>query len=125
MRTESTPTADANGHSAKGSARKAATTNEAISNIAREFQNFVADIEDLIQSTTSLDGEDLSQARAKLHARVTAAKDSIQKIGHPLVDRARSTVKDAGSYVNQRPWQSVGMAVGVSLLVGYLLGRRG
>ncbi len=125
MRTESTQTVDANGHGAEGSARKAAATNRAIFSIAREFQNFVADIEDLIQSTTSLSGEDLTRAKAKLHARVAAAKDSVHKIGNPLVERARSTVKDADNYVHHQPWRSVGIAAGVSLLVGYLLGRRG
>jgi ElaB/YqjD/DUF883 family membrane-anchored ribosome-binding protein len=124
MHTESTQTLDANGHGAKASTRKGATPNGAISNIAYEFQNFVADIEDLIQSTTSLNGEDLALAKAKLYARVASAKESIQKISSPLVDRARSTVKGTDSYVHDQPWPAIGIAAAASLLIGYLLGRR-
>ena len=124
MHTESTHTLDANGRSAKPSTGKAATPNRAMSGIVLEFQNFVADVEDLIQSTTSLSGEDLAQAKANLHDRVVAAKDSIQKISSPLVDRARNSVKGADSYLHDQPWQAMSIAAGVGLLIGYLLGRR-
>jgi len=124
MNAESTQAIDANGYGAKASTGKAATDNGAIPSIAREFQNFVADLEDLIQSSTSLTGEDLARAKAKLHARVAAAKDSIREISSPLVDRARNTVKGADSHVHVQPWQSIGIVAGVSLLLGYLLGRR-
>jgi len=129
LHTESTHTLDANGRSAKESTGNATTPNRASSGIALEFQNFVADVEDLIQSTTSLSGEDLAQARASLHERVVAAKDSIQKISSPLVDRARNGLKGADSYLHDRPWQAMGIAAGVGLIIGYLLGsavaRRG
>jgi ElaB/YqjD/DUF883 family membrane-anchored ribosome-binding protein len=124
MNAESTQAIEANGHGAKAPTGKAATDNGAISSIAREFQNFLADLEDLIQSSTSLTGEELARARAKLHARVAAAKDSIREISSPLVDRARNTVKGADSHVHDQPWRALGIAAGASLLLGYLLGRR-
>ena len=122
MRTESTQSAERNGNGASRQDSKA-TIDTDISGIAREFQNLAADIEDLIQSNTSLTGEDLARAKAKLHARVAAARESVQRLGAPLIDRARNAVKDTASRVRAQPWQAIGVAAGASLLVGYLVGR--
>jgi ElaB/YqjD/DUF883 family membrane-anchored ribosome-binding protein len=122
MKAESTRTLDANGSSVSAQTE---ATEAAISSVAREFKNFVADVEDLIQSTTSLNGEDLARVKAKLQARVAAAKQSVQSIGAPLIDRARNTVRATDGYVREQPWQALGIVAGASLLVGYLVGRRG
>jgi ElaB/YqjD/DUF883 family membrane-anchored ribosome-binding protein len=124
MHAEAARGPDANGSSASD-AIESETTESAISSVAREFRNFVADMEDLIQATTSLNGEDLVRAKAKLQARVAAAKQSARRIGAPLVDRARNTVRATDGYVHEQPWQAIAIAAGASVLVGYLLGRRG
>jgi len=123
MQAPSTRTLDANGSSANANETEA--TEAAISSVAREFKNFVADMEDLIQSTTSLNGEDLARVKAKLQARVAAAKESVQDIGAPLIERARSTVRATHGYVREQPWQAIAIVAGASLLVGYVVGRRG
>jgi ElaB/YqjD/DUF883 family membrane-anchored ribosome-binding protein len=123
MQAPSTRTLDANGSSANANETEA--TEAAISSVAREFKNFVADMEDLIQSTTSLNGEDLARVKAKLQARVAAAKESVQDIGAPLIERARSTVSATDGYVREQPWQAIAIVAGASLLVGYVVGRRG
>ena len=123
MQAPSTRTLDANGSIANANETEA--TEAAISSVAREFKNFVADMEDLIQSTTSLNGEDLARVKAKLQARVAAAKESVQDIGAPLIERARSTVRATDGYVREQPWQAIAIVAGASLLVGYVVGRRG
>jgi len=123
MQAQSTRSLDANGSSANATETEA--TEAAVSSVAREFKNFVADMEDLIQSTTSLNGEDLARVKAKLQARVAAAKESVQSIGAPLIERARNTVKATDGYVHEQPWQAIAIVAGASLLVGYVVGRRG
>jgi ElaB/YqjD/DUF883 family membrane-anchored ribosome-binding protein len=125
MQAESLRAPDANGSSASAPITEPESAEGAISGVAREFQNFVADMEDLIQSTTSLNGEDLARAKAKLQARIAAAKESVQRIGAPFIDRARNTVRATDGYVHEQPWQAIAIAAGASALVGYLLGRRG
>jgi len=122
MQTEATQTGEPNGDGAWPQASKATADAES-SGIEREFRNLVADIEDLIQSNTSLSGEDWGRAKAKLHARVAAAKESVQKLGTPLIDRARNAVRGATSRVRKQPWQAMAIAAGASLLIGYFAGR--
>lgn len=90
------------------------------SGVTQEFHNFVADVEDLVSKTTSLTGEDLTRAKAKLVARVAAAKESLQEISSDLVQRARKT----NSYVHDQPWQAIGIGAAVGVLLGFVLGRR-
>ncbi len=127
MPTDSTQALEANGHSAVPSDHGAASTHAGMSRIAREFQNLILDIEDLMQSTTSPGQDDVNVARAKakLHARVAAAKESVQRIGVPLAGRARNAISNVDGFVRERSWQVLGVAVVAGLLGGYLLGRAG
>jgi ElaB/YqjD/DUF883 family membrane-anchored ribosome-binding protein len=41
-----------------------------------------------------------------------------------LVAQARDAARETDRYVRQNPWQSIGIAAGVGLLIGVLIGRR-
>lgn len=92
--------------------------------VSREVHSFLADIEDLIVSTTSLTGEDLARAKAKLAERVAAAKQSVEEMGGVIADRARKTATATDQYVHAKPWKAVGISAAVGLLIGLLLAPR-
>ncbi|MBF8293296.1 MAG: hypothetical protein HW392_2123 [Steroidobacteraceae bacterium] len=119
MQTKSSiPESEANGQSA------AATVDRAPSGVSGEFQNFIADVEDLIKATTSLTGEDLARAKTNLSERVAAARKSVEGIGGEIADQARDAVKTTNSYVHEHPWQAVGIGAALGLLLGVTLARR-
>lgn len=92
--------------------------------VAAEFQSFLADVEDLIQATTSLTGQDLVQARAKLAARVSAARESVEGLGDAAVDRARETAKFTNDWVSENPWPAIGIGAALGVMLGFVLARR-
>jgi len=102
----------------------AATNDHAPSGLAREFQDFIADVEDLAKATSSLTGEELARARAKLGKRVAAAKESVEAIGGAISDRAQNAARTTDSYVREHPWQAVGIGAALGLLLGVTLARR-
>lgn len=89
-----------------------------------EFQNVLSDIEDLVKTTTSLTGEDLTRAKAKISERVASAKQTVALMAGVITDRARKTVKATDGYVHEQPWQSIGIGAALGLLVGFVLARR-
>jgi ElaB/YqjD/DUF883 family membrane-anchored ribosome-binding protein len=95
-----------------------------VSTLASEFRNFVTDVEDLIKATTSLTGEDLNRAKAKLGQRIAAAKVSVEEVGDQLATRARKTAESTNAYVHERPWTAIGAGAAAGVLLGYLLTRR-
>jgi ElaB/YqjD/DUF883 family membrane-anchored ribosome-binding protein len=114
-----------NGHSARSTPAEDAATDTASSGVTQEFKNFMADMEDLLKASTSLTGDDLARAKAKLYARVAAARAFLEGMPATISDRARKTVRVADGYVREQPWQAIGMTAAVGVLVGFLLGRRG
>jgi ElaB/YqjD/DUF883 family membrane-anchored ribosome-binding protein len=89
-----------------------------------ELQNFIADIEDLITSMTSLTGEDLERTKEKLAERVDAAKQALTETGNQIAERARQSARVTNSYVHEHPWQAVGIGAIFGLLVGIAVNRR-
>lgn len=102
----------------------ASAANRTASGLAREFQDFIADVEDLARATSSLTGEELVRARAKLGKRLAAAKESVEAISGAISDQAQSAVKTTDSYVREHPWQAVGIGAALGLLLGITLARR-
>ena len=103
------------GHSAE-SARAA---------VARDYHVLLGDVEALLSSAASMTAEEFALAKAKLSARVSAARASIGRAGGAVADRVRSGAKLTDQYVRDQPWQAVGIGAVVGLLIGVLLGRRG
>jgi len=95
------------------------------SGMSREFKNFLADVEDLIEATTSLTGDELTHARARLNARVSEARDSVEALGVAVDQRARRSVSATNEYVHEQPWKAIGIGTAFGLLLGFVLSRRG
>lgn len=101
-----------------------AVTNSAAPAASGEFHRFLADIEDLIEATTSLTGADLAKAKAQLGARVEAARQSVSAMGEEVVKQARHGAAVTDGYVHAHPWQAIGIGAALGLIVGYALARR-
>lgn len=93
--------------------------------VMREVHSLLADIEDLIKATTSLTGEDLAQAKAKLAERIASLRKSVENAGGAAVRGARQGAAVTDDYVRENPWQAVGIGAAGGLLLGLLLARRG
>ncbi len=89
-----------------------------------EFNSFVADIEDLVKATTSMTGEDLVRAKAKLNARVSQAKESVADMGGAVAAQARDAARITNGFVHDNPWQAIGIGTALGVLVGFALASR-
>lgn len=92
--------------------------------ISNEFHSFLNDIEDLFKATTSLTGDDLARAKAKLSERIDAAKETAEELSENIVQRARKTADITNHYVHEQPWTVIGAGAAAGFLLGYLLARR-
>lgn len=88
----------------------------------------IRDSEALLQATASYAGDKADLARAKaadsLRAakeRLSEAKERLADVQDDVMDRTRDYVKQGQKYVRDNPWQSVGLAAGIGILVGVLL----
>ena len=75
-------------------------------------------------TTTGQAGEKMAEIRARAEESLRAARTSMEHAGADLAARARAGAHVADEYVHENPWASVGIAVGVGFLIGYMMGRR-
>jgi len=89
-----------------------------------DFKALVADAEALIGATADQGGEGIAQIRAQTQDSLAQAKANLADVQDEITAKAKAVAADADAFVHQKPWQSVGIAAGLGLLIGLLISRR-
>ena len=92
--------------------------------LVSDFRTVVADAEELLRIATTETGEKLNTARAKFTERLKEAKVKLEDAEAVVVDKTKQAARATDTYVHEHPWKSVGVAAGVGLIIGLLIGRR-
>lgn len=92
--------------------------------LIKDFKVVIADAEALIKATANQGGEAVSNLRAKAEESLAVAKEKLADAQDALIEKGRVAAKATDDYVHEKPWNAVGIAAGVGLLVGLLIGRR-
>jgi ElaB/YqjD/DUF883 family membrane-anchored ribosome-binding protein len=89
-----------------------------------DLKTVMNDAEALLRATSTQTGEKIQEVRARAEESLRQAKQRLSTIEDEALRRAREVADATDEYVRENPWQSVGIAAGVGLLVGLLLTRR-
>jgi ElaB/YqjD/DUF883 family membrane-anchored ribosome-binding protein len=89
-----------------------------------DFKVVVADAEELLKATASQGGEKIAEIRAKAAESLRIAKAGIADAQAEMLARTKAAAKATDAYVHENPWNAIGAAAGLGLLVGWLMGRR-
>lgn len=89
-----------------------------------DFKVVIADAEALLKATANQGGEAMAAVRAKAEESLTIAKAKLADAQDALMERTRAAARATDDYVHENPWRAVGVAAGVGLVVGLLIGRR-
>jgi len=92
--------------------------------LAQDFRVVLADAEELIKATASETGERIKTARARLDANLQTAKVRVGELEQRAAERARAAAAATERYARDNPWQTAGIAAGIGLLIGILIGRK-
>lgn len=91
--------------------------------LANDMRAVVADAEELLRATADQAGERAASLRERAKANLAVAKARLEEAEHAMVERTKVAAKATDEYVHENPWQAVGVAAGVGLLLGMLIGR--
>ena len=89
-----------------------------------DFKVVVADAEALLKATANQGGEKLAEVRAKAEESLGVVKARMADAQEALLVKTRAAAKATDVYVHENPWNAVGLAAAVGLLIGFLVGRR-
>jgi ElaB/YqjD/DUF883 family membrane-anchored ribosome-binding protein len=92
--------------------------------LINDLASVVRDAENLLRATATQAGEKVQEVRAKAEESLKQAKARLASAEEEAVERARALAGDADKYVRGNPWQAVGLAAGIGLVLGLLISRR-
>lgn len=89
-----------------------------------DMRTVIADAEELLRATANEAGDKIAIARERIQDSLYRAKVKLAETEDVLLDRTRHAARLTDEYVHDNPWKAVGIAAGIGLLVGMLIGRR-
>ncbi|MEK8079541.1 DUF883 family protein [Pseudomonas sp. XK-1] len=92
--------------------------------LLEEFQALVRDTEQLLQHSASLAGEQAEELREQIRSSLGRARTTLHNAEGALLERGKAAVQATEGYVQTHPWQTLGVAAAIGLLLGMLISRR-
>jgi ElaB/YqjD/DUF883 family membrane-anchored ribosome-binding protein len=92
--------------------------------LVADMKIVVADAEEILRATAGVAGEKMAELRERIGERLLDAKARLEEAEALVIDKTKAAALAADDYVQHNPWQAVGIAAGVGLLLGALIARR-
>lgn len=89
-----------------------------------DLQVVIGDAEALLRMTSDEVGEGASDLRRRIMDRMNQAKAELAHVQEMAVAKVKEAGHATDEFVHENPWKSIGIAAGVGLVVGLLIGRR-
>jgi ElaB/YqjD/DUF883 family membrane-anchored ribosome-binding protein len=89
-------------------------------NQLENFKSVADDAESFVKETTSGLGDKAREARARLAASLASARQSLGHLNEKAIEGAKATDK----VIRGHPYQSIGVAFGIGILIGVLVTRK-
>ena len=96
------------------------TTAEANAKLVTDLKAVVRDAEELMKATAGQAGEKLTELRGRLSTALDVAKETCGRLQDKTADMAKAT----DVCIREHPYQTIGVAFGLGLLVGMLVSRK-
>ncbi|MDP3743317.1 MAG: DUF883 family protein [Methylotenera sp.] len=94
------------------------------SQLINEFKVVVADAEALLKATANTSGEKIAEVRATAEKSLNIAKAKLADAQNEVLAKTKAAAKVTDVYVHENPWRAIGLAAGVGVVIGLLIGRR-
>ncbi len=99
-------------------------TNTSKQKLVSDMRVVVSDAEEILRATAGVAGEKMVDLRERIAERLRDAKLRLADAEAALVDKTKAAARATDDFVNDNPWQAVGIAAGIGLLLGIIIGRR-
>jgi ElaB/YqjD/DUF883 family membrane-anchored ribosome-binding protein len=92
--------------------------------LVEDVKDVISDAEAFIHETGESLGGKAGEARSKLSEKVLAARERLKQIEGVVREKAIEGAKQTDRVIREHPYESIGIAFGVGLLIGILINRK-
>lgn len=103
---------------------ESAHSTPACERVLADLKLLVHDSEDLLKTTAGDVNEKAKEARARVTAALQRAKNTCEHLQAQTVIATKAAARKADTMIRAHPYESIGVALGVGLLVGVLAARK-
>jgi ElaB/YqjD/DUF883 family membrane-anchored ribosome-binding protein len=86
------------------------------------FNTVVTAADHLLRFVTDEGGNKASALRTKVEQNLSAAKDGLRSLEDAVTDKTKAAARATDAYVHESPWQTVGIAAGLGVVIGVVIG---
>lgn len=91
--------------------------------LVSDLKVLIDDAEELLKATANQAGEKVASVRQRVEQSLDEGKRSLAEAEDLLLDTSKEAAKAADAYVRENPWNAVGIAAGIGLVLGLLIRR--
>jgi ElaB/YqjD/DUF883 family membrane-anchored ribosome-binding protein len=100
------------------------TTIAAKERLVQDLKTVMSDLDALVSGGAKEASGEMRELQNKLRAKISLAQQKLLDAEHTVRYRVREAARSTDDYVHDNPWQSIGMAAAVGVLIGLLISRR-
>jgi len=89
-----------------------------------DLRVMIADAEELLRVTADQASGNAAEVRGRIQGRLQQARAELAQLQGAAVAQVKAAGHAADEFVHENPWKSVGVAAGIGLVIGLLIGRR-
>jgi ElaB/YqjD/DUF883 family membrane-anchored ribosome-binding protein len=89
-----------------------------------QVNNFLDNVEDLTNALKDIESPEIARMRAKVKLALVAAKSAASDAASQIRSQAEQVGRRTDTFLRDNPWQVIGFAAVVGLVVGILASRR-
>ena len=91
--------------------------------LVSDLKVLIDDAEELLKATANQAGEKVATVRQRIEQSLNEGKRSLAEAEDVVFDTGKEAAKAADIYVRENPWNAVGIAAGIGLVLGLLIRR--
>ena len=92
--------------------------------LEKDLKLVISETEELLKATAGQAGEKVQAVRARVEETLASAKAQMGDFERLAFEGAKAAAKATDRYVHDNPWPAIGVAAGIGLIAGWILGRK-
>ncbi|MDE2366497.1 MAG: DUF883 domain-containing protein [Betaproteobacteria bacterium] len=89
-----------------------------------DFHAVISETEELMRSVSDESGGKTQALRARIEDNLKQAREYLHDFEGAMIDKSRIAARKTDEYVHENAWSTIGIAVGIGVLVGLLIRGR-
>ncbi len=92
--------------------------------LVSDIKSVISEAEEMLSDTADQTGDKIARLRERIKVRLSDAKVRLRDAEDVLIAKSKAAARATDDYVHESPWTAIGIAAGLGLVVGVLIGRR-